>query len=77
MKLDEFYGQIVYLIKEKKNQNEILSELIRVNSSHRGISARSLNRFISNNNLLNKVSDDELTQIVGEVVNRVGASFGR
>ena len=77
MKLDEFYGQIVYLIKEKKNQNEILSELIRVNGSHRGISARSLNRFISNNNLLNKVSDDELTQIVGEVVNRVGASFGR
>ena len=51
--------------------------MIEKYGSKRGFSLRSLRRFIAQHNLLNKIKDTELNDVVAQVIAKVGPSYGR
>ena len=77
MLLDNFRNQIILWINENKSQSEMAEILKNQFGPLKGISQRSIRRFISENNLLNKITDDGLNNVISEIISNVGPSYGR
>lgn len=77
MLIDLFGDEIIELINQKKTQSEICFFLKAKYGNIKGISERSIRRFISNNNLLNKINNNDLIDVVSQVISNVGPSYGR
>ena len=76
-KLEEYKETIIQLINNKKNQKQIVEYLKQNFGEQRGFSLKSLSRYISQNNLLHKINDNDLHNAVNEMITRVGPSYGR
>jgi hypothetical protein len=77
MSLDKYHREIESLVNQSCTQIEIRQFLINKYGRMIGFSERSIRSFIKTHNLLNKVNDDELVQVVGEAVQNVGPTSGR
>jgi hypothetical protein len=71
MKLEDFKDSIIELLEKKFTIKQIEAELKQNYGEIRGLSSRSIRRFINEHNLNNKVSNEVLEDLVQNALNEV------